>query len=85
MTPIELNSQRFATKAEIAKRSMHRFLKDFAWPVLQPGTEFVDNWHIGAICDHLEAVTRGEIKRLIINLPYRMLKSTIISQALPAS
>lgn len=71
-------------KAEQAKRSFLMFLKDFAWPVLQPGTEFVDNWHVHAICEHLEAVSRGQIKRLLINLPFRMLKSTIISQAWPA-
>lgn len=72
-----------AVRAEQAKRRLHRFLVDYAWPVLQPGTRFVDNWHIHAICEHLEAVSRGEIKRLVINLPFRMLKSTIVSQAFP--
>ena len=73
-----------AARAEQARRSLHSFLKNFAWPVLQPGTAFVDNWHVHAICEHLEAVTRGDIKRLLINMPFRMLKSTIISQAWPA-
>jgi predicted phage terminase large subunit-like protein len=36
------------------------------------------------MCEHLESITRGEIKRLIINLPFRMMKSTIVSQAWPA-
>lgn len=71
-------------RAELAKRDLWRFLRDFAWPVLQPATQFVDNWHIHAICEHLEAVSRGEIKRLIINMPFRLLKSTIISQTWPA-
>lgn len=70
--------------AEAAGKRFHKFLTDFAWPVLQPGTPFVDNWHIHAICEHLEAVTRGEINRLIVSMPFRMLKSTIISQAWPA-
>lgn len=73
-----------AVKAVQAERSLWRFLRDYAWPVLQPGTPFVDNWHVHAICEHLEALSRGEIKRLVINLPFRMLKSTIISQAFPA-
>lgn len=64
--------------------NLHTFLQHYAWPVLQPGTKFVDNWHIHAICEHLEAVSTGQIKRLVINLPFRMLKSTIISQAFPA-
>lgn len=71
-------------KAELAHRSFHYFFKEFAWPVLQPATKFVDNWHIHAICEHLEAVKEGEIKRLIINMPFRMLKSSLISQAFPA-
>lgn len=71
-------------KAELSRRKLHNFLKYFAWDVLQPGTPFVDNWHIGAICEHLQAVHDGQIKRLIINMPFRMLKSTIVSQAFPA-
>lgn len=71
-------------EAELSKRSLHSFLQYFAWPVLMPATPFVDNWHIHAICDHLEAVKTGEIKKLIINMPFRALKSTIVSQTFPA-
>lgn len=49
-----------------------------------PAVEFKDNWHIHAICEHLEALAKGEIKNIIINIPFRHLKSTIISQAFPA-
>ena len=83
-SPTELLGQLQAVRAEQAKRSLHRFFIDYAWPVLQPGTQYVDNWHVHAICEHLEAVTRGQIKRLIINLPFRMLKSTLITQTWPA-
>lgn len=71
-------------QAERGKRSLHYFVRTFAWPALNPATAFEDNWHIGAICEHLEAVARGEIRRLLINMPFRMLKSTIVSQAFPA-
>lgn len=71
-------------QAQRAKLSLHYFLRRFAWPALAPATPFEDNWHVGAICDHLEAVSRGEIRKLIINMPFRMLKSTIVSQAFPA-
>ncbi len=70
-------------KRESAK-DLHTFLKHYAWPVSQPGVGFVDNWHIGAICEHLEAVTRRDIKRLLINVPFRTAKSTITSVAWPA-
>jgi predicted phage terminase large subunit-like protein len=71
-------------QAELGRRSLHYFVRRFAWPALNPATLFVDNWHVGAICEHLEAVARGQIRRLIINMPFRMLKSTIVSQAFPA-
>jgi predicted phage terminase large subunit-like protein len=64
-------------------RSLHVFMQRY-WHIVEPGTEFVDNWHIHAICQHLEAVTRGEIKRLVINVPFRMAKSTIVSVMWPA-
>jgi predicted phage terminase large subunit-like protein len=70
--------------AEKARRKLHVFLEHFAWPALQPGIPFQDNWHLHAMCEHLEAVKSGEIKRLIINVPFRMLKSTVCSVAFPA-
>src|SRR5439155_13614803 len=40
--------------------------------------------HIAQICDHLEAVERGEIRRLMMNLPPRHGKSLLASQFFPA-
>lgn len=56
----------------------------FMFPITQPGVEYEWNWHIECISEHLEAMRRGEIKRLIINLPPRSLKSYLVSQAFPA-
>ena len=42
------------------------------------------NWHIEAMAYHLEQVRLGKIKRLIINLPPRYLKSIVTSVAFPA-
>ena len=49
-----------------------------------PGQEFLSNWHIEAITHQLERVRRGEIRRLIITLPPRNLKSICASVAFPA-
>ncbi len=49
-----------------------------------PGTEYLHNWHIDYLAEHLRACERGEIRRLIINLPPRALKSLCISVAWPA-
>jgi predicted phage terminase large subunit-like protein len=52
--------------------------------LLNPGRPFFMNWHILALAYHLEQVRLGRIKRLIINLPPRFLKSLISSIAFPA-
>jgi predicted phage terminase large subunit-like protein len=62
--------------------SLHAFIKH-AWRAITPSHIFVDNWHITSICAHLEAVTRGEILRLVINIPPRFTKSTIVSVMWP--
>ncbi len=51
---------------------------------VNPGVRYAHNWHIDAITEYLAACAAGQIRRLIINLPPRMLKSTLISVAWPA-
>src|SRR5467141_5021785 len=51
---------------------------------LNPGAPYLPNYHIDAITYRLEQVRRGEIKRLIINLPPRHLKSLTVSVAFVA-
>ena len=55
-----------------------------AWPVIEPATAFVGNWHIDAICAHLQAASEGEIDRLLINVPPRHMKSLAVSVFWPA-
>lgn len=55
----------------------------YGWKYADP-SKFIDNWHLHAISDHLEAVTRGEIKRLIINMPPRHSKSLQVAVFWPA-
>ena len=40
-----------------------------AWPVLEPETPFVEGIHVDAICEHLQAITEGRLRNLIINVP----------------
>ncbi len=61
-------------RAEQARRSLHEFIRQ-AWHVLEPETPFVDGWVIGAICEHLEAVERLQIRNLLVNIPPRHIKS----------
>ena len=50
-----------------------------AFRELHPGTDFVPNWHIRAICQALEDVFHGRTRRLIITVPPRHLKSICTS------
>lgn len=56
----------------------------FAFHELHPGQRLVETPHIDVLADHLARVARGEITRLIINMPPRSLKSFATSIALPA-
>lgn len=49
-----------------------------AWTVLEPTTPFKSGWHLDVICEHLEAVSRGDIRNLIINIPPRHMKSLAV-------
>lgn len=50
-----------------------------AWPLVEPGVPFQENWHIEEICKVLEAVERGELRRLVINIPPGCMKSLTTS------
>jgi hypothetical protein len=52
--------------------------------IVSPGALFAHNWHIEAISFALTRVLAGEIKRLIITVPPRSLKSICASVAFPA-
>lgn len=45
------------------------------WPLVEPGRPLVTGWAIEAIFAHLEAVTAGHIKRLLINVPPGFMKT----------
>ena len=66
-----------------AERSLRAFVEQ-AWPVLEPRTPFLPSWHIDCICEHLEAVTTGDMPRLVINLPPRYMKSLLVTVFWPA-
>jgi predicted phage terminase large subunit-like protein len=68
---------------ELSQRGYREFIK-IAWRWVEPSKPFQHNWHIDAIADHLEAVVKGEIKRLVINIPPGSTKSISVSVMFPA-
>lgn len=75
------------TKAEAFDALLRSRLAAFtrkSFGTVDPGAEYLHNWHIDLIAEYLEACTRREIKRLIINMPPRAMKSISVTTAWPA-
>jgi len=62
--------------------SLAAFAQEF-WPILEPDVRIVWGWYLDEICRHLEAVTDGLIRDLVINIPPRFSKSTLASVMWP--
>jgi predicted phage terminase large subunit-like protein len=67
----------------ILRQDLYCFIRA-AFPIVSPGAPFAPNWHLEAIAYHLSRVLEGEIKRLIITIPPRSLKSICGSVCFPA-
>lgn len=92
---LEIKAERRAAAIRLAEiaanadaiRSQCESLYDFTrrfWPVLEPARPFVGGWAIRAMCEHLEAVSRGEIRALLITVPPGMMKSLLVAVFFPA-
>ncbi len=80
-------SQAEAALVELALRrqaedDFYTFVK-LAWHIVEPGAKFQGGWALKSICEHLEEVYYGRIKRLLINQPPRTGKSSLISVLWP--
>ncbi len=56
----------------------------YVWPIVEPAIPFIEGWPLSAIAEHLQAVTRGEIRRLLINVPPGFSKSLLTDVFWPA-
>src|SRR5258708_12882069 len=56
----------------------------YVWPIVEPAIPFIEGWALSAIAEHLQAVTRGEIRRLLINVPPGFSKSLLTDVFWPA-
>jgi predicted phage terminase large subunit-like protein len=96
MTVVELSLAEI--EAEQERRRLGRTIREEAdglaaslagfvragWHVVWPNEPYMHGWHIDAICEHLEAVTAGDIRRLQIWVPPGSTKSTLVSICWPA-
>lgn len=89
LTGIRSRRQQLAidrTREEQARKgslSLGSFIRE-AWPILEPAQPYVHGWHVDAISDHLQAVTDGSIRQLLINVPPGAMKSLQTSVFWPA-
>lgn len=74
---------RLAVRRELLGRSLGDFVAG-AWHIIEPAAEYKRNWHIDAICDHLEAASAGHLRRLVINVPPGSMKSLTCAVFWPA-
>jgi predicted phage terminase large subunit-like protein len=78
MTIVSTAELRAIMRAEFYSFKMRCFAE------LCGGAAFLPNWHIELLAAKLQAAFEGRIRRLIINIPPRHLKSLAASVALPA-
>ncbi|TAK30986.1 MAG: hypothetical protein EPO40_06230 [Myxococcaceae bacterium] len=67
---------------QVARKGLPEFVRR-AWPQVEP-RPLVWTRHMEAMCEHLEAVRRREIRDLVINVPPGMSKSLVCSVLWPA-
>ncbi len=75
------NDTQLAVIEAICEKSLYEFVK-YAWDKID-STAYIDDWYIEVICQYLEDLFFGKIKRLIINMPPRCGKSLICSVFFP--
>lgn len=62
---------------EVCAASLASFIRR-AWHVIEPSQPYVHGWHIDVLADHLEAITGGQLNRLLINIPPGTMKSLAV-------
>lgn len=73
--PLE-DPNRVKEEAEELGQDLRKYIK-WTWRLVEPN-EYVPNWHIDALSEHLSAVSAGDIKDLLITMPPRHSKSLIV-------
>ncbi len=74
--------EKVALSLQVDRISLKDYLLE-TWPLIEPSRPLVMSWHIEYILEHLAAVDAGQITRLLINVPPRSLKSSLVSVAWP--
>ena len=79
---LRMRTEDDAEDAELMRREFARFARR-AWREIE-SRPIIWSWHLDAMCQHLQAVSEGRIRDLLICVPPRQSKSTIVSVLWPA-
>jgi predicted phage terminase large subunit-like protein len=87
---VDISGTLFDLERKRCENSLSYFIRA-AWHVVEPGQEYLHNWHIDYIAEHLTAITDGHVledgtpyNRLLINVPPGAMKSMILNIFWPA-
>ncbi len=84
-----------AVRGDLCRKSLADFLR-LGWHVLEPTTPLLWNWHLDALCEHLQATLEDwmakqtdpaheqRIRNLLVNIPPGTAKSRVVNVFLPA-
>jgi predicted phage terminase large subunit-like protein len=78
-----VNADQSIEASKARSKTLAGFIRE-SWHIVEPNTPLIWGWHLDAICQHLEAVTYGQITRLAINVPPGTMKSLAVSVFWPA-
>ncbi len=81
-----LKNPRAAAKAFLkwdAEKSLVNYLK-LVWPIIEPGQPLMVGWTLECICEHLEAISHGQLRNVLFNVPPGFSKSTTVGVAWPS-
>lgn len=87
LTPNVLDSLKGETLESVDRVLLAAKFRDFipaAWTQYLPAVPYVPGWHIDAMAEHLQAVSDGQIRRLIMSIAPRHTKSSIAGVLFPA-
>ena len=76
MTKAQQAQKVIAQRAAIFRANFLFFAREY-WKVLEPAVPLVEDDYITGICEHLQAVSEGKAKNLLINMPPGLAKSKL--------
>lgn len=73
------HEKRSIKRKQQGKDGLLNFIREY-WPVVEPARPLIEGWPLEAVCEHLEAVSHSQIKRLLLNVPPGFMKPVHVDE-----